>query len=141
MKAFSAQQIKQINNVCLALQLHFISDILRPMSNRMMDCYSLGSIYKCSKISYDCPKSVPSTKDVNSWKWFLSRVNALDQLLLRSINSSREASCHMQSTALRYLEKYLMQVDSAIQQWVLLRKCSRNLHYLRQECLPNSYQL
>ena len=53
LKTFSTQQIKQINAVRLALQACFISDLLRPRSNRIMDCYWQGSQDKHSKSSYN----------------------------------------------------------------------------------------
>ena len=139
-KAFIAQQIKQTSTARLVLQECFILGILRPTPNRIMDYHRIGSKDKCSKSNYNWPKIIPSPKDIDACKQFLSSSTVIDYLFLRIINSSRVASCHRKSTVLHDLERHFTQAVDDIQQWFSYQKVLRNLYLLRQEHPPNSHQ-
>lgn len=141
LKHFNMLQIKQIDTFRLALKSYFISDLLRPRSNAIMDCYWKGSKDKFSKSLFNWPRSVPRIKYVTTWKLFLRAIATADKVLLRTINSSRSSSCHRISVVKIYSEQQLMQIEGGNHQWFYLRRASRHMHNLRHESVSKSHQL
>ena len=71
LKTFNRRQIKQIDTVRLALKVCFISNLLIPRSNRIMNCYWKGTKDKFYKIIFNWPINVSCIKDITTWKLFL----------------------------------------------------------------------
>ena len=93
-RSFSSMQLQQINLVRVQFQVYFLSDLVRPNSTRVLDCYMNGKEDPWTCSSFAWPRVVPSPAAHVVWKRFMSVITSGDQFLLCNLSHQRCQSHH-----------------------------------------------
>ena len=119
---------ESINRVRIHLKLLLISDLLVYKKNIIKHCFRQGLNDDSYVSSFLWPVSVPSKKDINLWKKFISLISRRDGSLLRPIHWRHTTRRHRQSTAFLSCDKKFVQIIH-----------DGNLLLFRQTRLSNRY--